>query len=403
MIASNLNTAGIKGLCLVIAVVLLLGISVAPSQTQSDHGSPLADAAQLISAGKLDQAEVQLRRVLRSKPEDVRALDLLGVIRVLQHQDSQAEEFFTRVVKKEPGFAPGRAHLGLLDLQMGRLDDALPHLREALRLDPSRSDARSALVHILQNQSQSAVDAGDFGKALTLLNEARADAPDDADVHFEFGMIALHLSLLNDARDAFERTLQLRNDDALAHYNLGRALMGLSKFDEARLQFSEYIKLRPDDPSGHCALGMTLAALERSDEARVEFERSLQIQPAQTESYYRLGLVELESGNLEAASHRLHQVLDREPAHAPALTALGRVSFIQKRYEEALSTLHRAIELNPSIREAHYYLGLTLARTGHKSESEEQLSIATRLEHEETEHRRTVLILEPSVTPSRQP
>jgi len=52
--------------------------------------------------------------------------------------------------------------------------------------------AQSVLVHILQNKSQSAVDAGDFATALTLPNEARADAPDDADVHFEFGMVALH-------------------------------------------------------------------------------------------------------------------------------------------------------------------------------------------------------------------
>ena len=65
--------------------------------------------------------------------------------------------------------------------------------------------------------------------------------------------------------------------------------------------------------------------------------------------------------------------------------------------------LHRAVDIDPSIREAHYYLGLTLARTGHKSELDEQLAIATRLEHEEAEHRRTILILDPSVTPSRQP
>ena len=48
------------------------------------------------------------------------------------------------------------------------------------------------------------------------------------------------------------------------------------------------------------------------------------------------------------------------------------------------------------MREAHYYLGLSLARMGHKSESEEELAIATRLGHEETEHRRTVLTLDPS-------
>jgi hypothetical protein len=48
------------------------------------------------------------------------------------------------------------------------------------------------------------------------------------------------------------------------------------------------------------------------------------------------------------------------------------------------------------LREAHYYLGLTYARLGRKQESNEQLQIATRLEHEESEKQRTMLrILDP--------
>jgi tetratricopeptide (TPR) repeat protein len=263
-------------------------------------------------------------------------------------------------------------------------------LREALRLDPARSDVAGALVHILQDQSQAAVDTGDLGKALVLLNEARKYAPANADVQFAFGMLALRLSLQQDAIEAFQTTLQVRKNDPLAIYNLGAALMGLFKFDDARQQFAEYVKLRPRDPSGHCALGMTLAALGLSQEARAEFERSIELAPAQTESYYRLGLLELESGELDAASKDLRQVLDREPTHGPALTALGTVAFEQKLYIEAIPLLQQAIANDRSPREAHYYLGLAFARTGRKQESEEHLAIAIRLEHEEVEHRRIV-------------
>jgi tetratricopeptide (TPR) repeat protein len=403
VIASAWNPIRTRKLHLYIVVLLLAASHFTSAQkTQSARSSLLNDAAQSISAGKLDQAESQLLRVLRATPNDVRALDLLGVVRVLQHRESQAGELFAKVVRVDPEFAPGRAHLGLLDLQKHRLDEALPQLREALRIDPARTDAATGLVHILKTKSQSAVEAGDFGAALAMLSEARAHAPDDADIQFEFGMVALHLSLQQDAIQAFEKTLQLRPGDALAHYNLGRALMGLSKFEDARQHFSNYVTLRPDDPSGYCALGMTLAALERTEEARERFERSIQLQPVQTESYYRLGLLEIQTGNLDAASSRLHEALDREPTHAPALTALGRVSFEQKHYEEALLILQRAIEIDGSIREAHYYLGLTLARMGHKSESEKQLAIATQLEHEEAEHRRTVLLLDPSSPPTDQ-
>jgi len=364
--------------------------STAQASNSDSQKSRLQDAARAISAGKLQEAERELQWVLRSSPDEFHALDLLGVIRVLQHSEPQAEVLFRRVVQVMPEFAPGRAHLGLLYLQTGRPQEAVPQLREALRLDPTRTDVAGALVHILQDQSQTVIDSGDLGKALTLLNEARGYAPDNADLQFGFGMLALRLSLQQDAIEAFQRTLQLRKSDPLALYNLGRAFMGLSKFDDARQQFEEYVNLRPGDPSGHCSLGMTLAALEHAREARAEFERSIELLPAQTESYYRLGLLELESRDFEAASSNLRQALDREPTHAPALTALGKVAFEQQLYPEAIRFLQQAIVNDSNLREAHYYLGLALARTGHKQESEEHLAIAIRLEHEEAERRRIV-------------
>jgi tetratricopeptide (TPR) repeat protein len=358
--------------------------------------SLMQDAAKEISTGKLDQAEKALESLLRSTPGDYRALDLLGVVRVLQHREIKGEELFSQVVKTKPDFAPGHAHLGLLYLQLGRTQDAVPELRQALLIDPDRTDAARALGHILQDQAETVSESRDWDDALALLKEARKYEPDNADVQFEFGMAALRLALQEDAIQAFQQTLKLRNNDALTLYNLGRAFMELSKFDDARQQFAHYVEIRPGDPSGHCALGMTLAALERSEEARAQFERSIALAPAQTESYYRLGLLDLNSRDYDAATQDLRHVLDHEPNDAAALTALGKVEFGQKHYSEAVSLLQQAISNADSLPEAHYYLGLTLARMGRKMESNEQLEIATRLEHEQNQSRRSVLrILEP--------
>jgi tetratricopeptide (TPR) repeat protein len=376
-------------LCIVTFLLSSMSIFAEHLPRQNSEKSRLQDATRAISAGKLEQAETELRSVLQSSPEDIRALDLLGVIRTLQHREPQAEGLFSKVVQKNPAFAPGRAHLGLLYLQLGRSQEAVPQLREALRIDPARTDASNALVYILQDQSQAAANAGDPEKALALVNEARGYAPDNPDLQFGFGMLALRLSLQDDAIKAFQRTLQLRRNDPLALYNLGRAFMGLSKFDEARQQFAEYVKVRPDDPSGYCALGMTLAALERAPEARTEFERSIELAPAQTESYYRLGSLELQSGELESAAQNFRRVIDREPTHAPALAGLGKIAFEQKHYAQAIPLLQQAIADDSSMREAHYYLGLTFARVGRKQESETQLGVAIQLEQEESQHQRT--------------
>jgi tetratricopeptide (TPR) repeat protein len=381
-----------KVLIVSLCVIAYAGI-VAQTAGRTTGSSQLQDAAKEISAGKLDLAEKDLQSVLHSTPGDYRALDLLGVVRVLEHQDDKAEELFGEVVKAKPDFAPGHAHLGLLFLRLGREQDAVPELREALRLDLGRADASGALVHILRDQARIASQQGNLDYALNLLIEARKYAPDNADVVYEFGVIALKRSLLDDATEAFQETLKLRKDDALAVFYLGYALLDRSRFDDAREQFTRYVELRPDDPSGYGALGMVLAALGRSDEARPQFERSIALDPRQSESYYQLGVLNLEAGEYDAATHDLQQALDRKPNDSATLTALGRVEFEQKHYPEAILNLQQAVGQDDSLQEAHYYLGLTLARVGRKEESSEQLEIATRLEQERKERGRHVLRL----------
>lgn len=353
-------------------------------------------AARCLTAGDLGCAENELHSVLRNSPNEYRALDLLGVVRVLQKREKDAEDLFLRVVRLKPGFASAHAHLGLLYLQTGRSEQSVAELRAAVRLDPARTDASDALIHIWSDEAQSAVAAGNFGKALACLIDARKLAPNNPDVQFEFGMVAVRMSLFQDAIGAFRQTLELRKNDPMALYGLGRAFMALSRFEDARQEFVRYVAARPDDYAGHCALAMTLAALERPSEARIQFERSIALAPSQTESYYRLGLMDLDSKDFDSAAKNLRLVLDRDPNHAGALTALGRVEFGQKHYTEAVDLLQRAIVNDNSLGEAHYYLGLTYARMGRKSQADQEFQVAVQLEHQATEKLRTIQILDPA-------
>src|ERR1700722_7207264 len=165
------NSVRNKLLCGAVLLVSSL-VPVAQVSTPSSTMSLLQDAAQAMTAGKLARAETDLQTVLRTAPDDYRALDLLGVVRVLQHRDAEAEKLFRGAVQKKEDFAPAHAHLGLLYFQKGRADDAVPQLREALRIDSARTDASDALGQILRDQSKTAVTAGDSTSSLALLREA---------------------------------------------------------------------------------------------------------------------------------------------------------------------------------------------------------------------------------------
>jgi tetratricopeptide (TPR) repeat protein len=360
---------------------------------RSAADSMLHHAAQLLAAGNRAQADSELETIIRQFPNESRALDLLGILRAQQQRDTEAEELFQRAIQSKPDFASPHIHLGLLYMQVGQPDKAVPALQEGLRLAPDRTDASKALVEALRQEAKAAIAARKPEKALSLMIEARKRAPEDPDVLYDYGMVALRMSLLPDAIGAFQETLKIRSDDPLALYGLGRAFMNSARFEDARQQFARYVVSRPDDPSGHYALGMSLSGLQRAREAAGQFKRSIALLPAQTESYFRLGLLQLDAKDLDAAESNFRHVLSRDPKHAGALAALGHVELERKQYEEAATLLQKAIASNSSLREAHYYLGLTYARLGRKEESNQQLQIASQLDQEEAEKQRTVFTI----------
>ena len=356
----------------------------------SQNISLIKDAAQAFAGGDLKRAESELNTVLAASPDEFHALNLLGIIRAQQRREPEAETLFKRAIEIKPDFASAHVSLGMLYVQMMKPDEAIAQFQEALRLDPDRTDARSSLVNVWREQAHAAVSQ-DPEKALALLLQTRKISPSDADVQFDFGMVALRMSLLPDAKQAFQQTLKLRADDAKALYGLGRSEMALADYEGAQATLLRYCDLRPGDASGHYALGVTLAALQRSADARSQFEKSIEIQPAQTESYFQIGRIDLEAGNLTAAEAQFTRVLRRDPHHAGALAGMGRLRFQQKDYAEAIDQLQKAIAADVSLREAHYYLGMTYARMGRKEDSEKEQEIATRLEHEEVEQHRNQL------------
>jgi hypothetical protein len=82
---------------------------------------------------------------------------------------------------------------------------------------------------------------------------------------------------------------------------------------------------------------------------------------------------------------------------------MGRLKFQQKAYSQALELLGKAVAADASLREAHYYLGMTYARLNRKEESKKELEIAGLLEHEEVERHQNMLKIIDSNQAGAQP
>jgi Flp pilus assembly protein TadD len=134
-----------------------------------------------------------------------------------------------------------RAHfyLGSALLAQGKLDEAIQHYSEALRLKPQFVEAWNNLGLALMMQ-------GKLDEAVPCFAEALRLKPDNATAHKNLGALRLRQGRLDEAARHLAEAVRLRPNDAEAHYDLGVALMSQEKFDEAVQQFTAALRIRPD-------------------------------------------------------------------------------------------------------------------------------------------------------------
>src|SRR5215813_10954561 len=151
---------------------LNLALLVAPfhsyaQKTRSTPSQPraLADAAALLQAGHLNEAEVAVRAYLGSAPRDANAHILLGVILDQRGQQSEAEQSYKTALKLDAKSVAARSNLGVLFARTNRIDQAIEMFEAVLRLDPTHEKATFNLGALYSAR-------GNYGRAIPLLERA---------------------------------------------------------------------------------------------------------------------------------------------------------------------------------------------------------------------------------------
>ena len=87
------------------------------------------------------------------------------------------------------------------------------------------------------------------------------------------GVSRTQIGKLDEAIEAYKKSISLKPDFALAHYNLGSTLQELGRLDEAEASYTQAIALKPDYAEAHSNLGNTLKELGRLDEAEASYNK----------------------------------------------------------------------------------------------------------------------------------
>jgi predicted O-linked N-acetylglucosamine transferase (SPINDLY family) len=201
--------------------------------------SPAEQAAQLLKAGQVREAERLCRAALAASPKDFATVQLLGVICFQENRIAEALEFFDRAVLLRPGFAT-LSNRGAALQMLNRQEEALECYDQALTLEPYHAV-------LLYNRGRALQDLGRYQDALRSYDSALTVDPNSAPALNNRGTVLRCLRHFPEALESYDRALKLQPDNVETLYNRGNLLWQLGgKYAPALRDLERVAALNPN-------------------------------------------------------------------------------------------------------------------------------------------------------------
>ena len=142
-------------------------------------------------------------------------------------------------VAGNPKDAAAHNSLGAHYVQIGKLQEGIAQLAEALRLDRRNAEAHNNLGQALQLQ-------GKTRDAIAQFREAARLAPENDVIQLNLANALQDEGAADEAIRHYREALRLNADSAEAHNNFGTALASRGLLDEAAIHFTKALEIRPD-------------------------------------------------------------------------------------------------------------------------------------------------------------
>lgn len=211
------------------------------------------------------------RQILQQQPQQVEALNLLGVLACQKGRLEEGIALYRQVLVIKPGFTGARENLCLALWKLGKqlTEEAIATYSQIVTFEPNNLNAYDGLGTILRDQNK-------LDEALAFYQQALSVQPDEPRALNNIGVILQQQGKAKTAVTYHRRALVAQPNYIDAHVGLGTALQDEGKFDEAIACFDQAIKIAPDNPTAHYNRSIVLLTQGEYREGFAEYEWRLQ-------------------------------------------------------------------------------------------------------------------------------
>jgi tetratricopeptide (TPR) repeat protein len=260
------------------------------------------------------------------------------------------------LIGRDLGSPEARHRLGLLYEHLGRLDEARAMLEKS-------ATGEKPLAGLLIDLARVAHKQRDYQGALGYLAHARDLEPQNAGIHYFFGLVCIDLNLGAEAHVALGKAVNLEPDNPQYNFAMGFVASHRRNPDEAIPYLEKYLRRTPGDPRGQLILGMAYFRSKNYEAAQTALREAVKNSETAAPARYYLGSIARQENRVDDAVRELEQALQIKADYADALAELGQCRLQQRDYLNAEKSLRRALEIDPQHYNANFHLLTLYSRT----------------------------------------
>jgi tetratricopeptide (TPR) repeat protein len=183
-------------------------------------------------------AIIRLEEALPLFPRSARLWFALGIAQFSDQQTDQAAKSFARAIEIDPEAAPALAYLAMIDAGQGRYSEAIDFYGRAIARNEKFAAAHYLLADVLMKQP-----ATDIPRAESHLKRALELDPTLTQARLALGKLYLRDERLAEAAAQLEAVIKADPNLAEAYYHLGRIYTRLKRTAEAQTTLAAFKQL----------------------------------------------------------------------------------------------------------------------------------------------------------------
>jgi tetratricopeptide (TPR) repeat protein len=316
--------------------------------------------------GRYQQARARLDDLLKQRPDDVTALDMLMTLDLVTKNWQGAEHTLARLRQ----ISAGKNSVALM--AEGRFYEAQRRLSEARRAYERATVLTSNEPEPLLSLVKVEVALGQAEQSRTRLEALLASRQDHPFAH---GLLGEVLTLTQEHEEAalhYREAVRLNPKWMTPWLNWATLSLSRKKPDMAVQVLQDGLKANPDSEELHLLLASAHFGQGQIDLAITAYEATLRLNPRNLLAANNLAVLLVDHKSDPSSLQKafaLSRDFEKEAPHPLFIDTLGWVRFKMGQQEEAIRLMKDAVAKSPEMSVLNYHLGIAFFQSGKRAEA----------------------------------